>query len=30
MATGSRLAEEQLVEKGLLSADLQKTKANKM
>ncbi len=30
MATGSRLAEEQLVEKGLISADLQKTKANKM
>ena len=30
MATGSRLAEEQLVEKGLLNADLQKSKANKM
>lgn len=30
MATGSRLAEEQLLEKGLLSADLQKSKANKM
>lgn len=30
IATGSRLAEEQLVEKGLLTADLQKTKANKM
>jgi len=30
MATGSRLAEEQLVEKGLLVADLQKTKAHKM
>lgn len=30
MATGSRLAEEQLVEKGLINADLQKTKNNKM
>lgn len=30
MATGSRLAEEQLLEKGLLNADLQKTKLNKM
>ncbi|HMN67554.1 MAG TPA: hypothetical protein PKC28_03350 [Bdellovibrionales bacterium] len=30
IATGSKLAEEQLLEKGLLSADLQKTKANKM
>lgn len=30
LATGSRLAEEQLLEKGLLNADLQKTKANKM
>ncbi|MGE3680548.1 MAG: hypothetical protein AB7G93_02400 [Bdellovibrionales bacterium] len=30
MATGSRLAEEQLVEKGLLSADLPKARTNKM
>jgi hypothetical protein len=30
MATGSRLAGEQLVEKGLPIADLQKSKANKM
>jgi hypothetical protein len=30
MATGSRLAGEQLVEKGLLNADLQKSKTNKM
>lgn len=30
MATGSKLAEEQLLEKGLLNADLQKTKLNKM
>ena len=30
MATGSRLAEEQLREKGLLNADLQKSKASKM
>ncbi len=30
MATGSRLAEEQLLEKGLLNADLQKSKLNKM
>jgi hypothetical protein len=30
MATGSRLAEEQLVEKGLLSADLPKAKVHKM
>jgi hypothetical protein len=30
IATGSRLAEEQLLEKGLLSADLQKVKSNKM
>lgn len=30
MATGSRLAEEQLVEQGLLNADLQKSKTNKM
>jgi hypothetical protein len=30
MATGSKLAEEQLVEKGLLNADLQKSKLNKM
>jgi hypothetical protein len=30
MATGSRLAEEQLLEKGLLNADVQKSKASKM
>ncbi|MBX3020439.1 MAG: hypothetical protein KF799_02080 [Bdellovibrionales bacterium] len=30
IATGSRLAEEQLLEKGLLVADLQKSKAQKM
>jgi len=30
MATGSKLAEEQLLEKGLLNADLQKSKTNKM
>ncbi len=30
LATGSRLAEEQLLEKGLLNADIQKAKANKM
>lgn len=30
IATGSRLAGEQLVEKGLLNADLQKSKAHKM
>lgn len=30
MATGSRLAEEQLVEKGLLNADLAKAKTHKM
>lgn len=30
MATGSRLAEEQLVERGLLNADLQRAKNNKM
>lgn len=30
IATGSKLAGEQLVEKGLLNADLQKSKANKM
>lgn len=30
MATGSRLAEEQLAERGLLNADLQKTKTKKM
>jgi len=30
MATGSRLAEDQLKEKGLLTPDLQKSKANKM
>jgi len=30
IATGSRLAGEQLVEKGLLNADLQKTKSHKM
>lgn len=30
LATGSRLAEEQLMEKGLLNADIQKVKANKM
>lgn len=30
MATGSKLAEEQLLEQGLLNADLQKTKLNKM
>lgn len=30
LATGSRLAEEQLVEKGLLNADIQKAKSNKM
>jgi hypothetical protein len=29
MATGSRLAEEQLVEKGLINADLQKSKSQK-
>lgn len=29
MATGSKIAEEQLVEHGLLNADLQKTKATK-
>jgi hypothetical protein len=30
MATGSKLAEEQLMEKGLLNADVQKSKLNKM
>ena len=30
LATGSKLAEEQLVEKGLLAADLQKSKTTKM
>lgn len=30
IATGSRLAEEQLAEKGLISADLQKVKVRKM
>lgn len=30
MATGSRLAEEQLADKGLITADLQKVKAHKM
>lgn len=30
MATGSRLAEEQLLEKGLLNSELGKAKANKM
>ncbi len=30
LSTGSRLAEEQLVEKGLLNADLQKSKNSKM
>lgn len=30
LSTGSRLAEEQLVEKGLLSADVAKVKAHKM
>jgi hypothetical protein len=30
MATGSELAEEQLMEKGLLNADVQKSKLNKM
>ncbi len=30
LATGSRLAEEQLMEKGLLNADIQKSKTNKM
>lgn len=30
LATGSRLAEEQLMEMGLLNADLQKSKTNKM
>jgi hypothetical protein len=30
LATGSRLAEEQLLEKGLLNADIQKSKSSKM
>lgn len=30
MATGSRIAEEQLAEKGLLNADLQKSKSRRM
>jgi hypothetical protein len=30
IATGSKLAEEQLMEKGLLNADVQKSKLNKM